>query len=44
MSGVEMPEDDAQRYAEIMKQREEWRKQINELEAQALQESGTQDS
>ena len=44
VSGVEMPEDDAQRYAEIMKQREEWRKQINELEAQAPQESETQDS
>ena len=44
VGGVEMPEDDAQRYAEIMKQREEWRKQINELEAQAPQESETQDS
>lgn len=34
VSGTEMPEDDAERYAGIIEQRAQWRAQINELEAQ----------
>lgn len=34
ISGTEIPEDDAARYAEIIKQREQWRTQINELEGE----------
>lgn len=34
-SGDDLPEDDAKRYAEIIKQRKEWRARINELEAAA---------
>lgn len=34
-NGTELPEDDAERYADIMAQREQWRKEVNELETQA---------
>lgn len=34
VSGVEMPAEDAERYAAIIEQRQQWRDQINELEAQ----------
>lgn len=32
IGGIEMPEEDAAKYADIMIQREEWRNKINELE------------
>lgn len=35
VTGDELPEEDAQRYAEIIAQRKEWRSKINELEASA---------
>ena len=34
ISGVEMPEDDAGKYADIILQRDGWRKEINELSSQ----------
>lgn len=34
VSGEIMPEADAERYASVIEQREQWRKQINELEAE----------
>lgn len=34
VSGTAMPEADAERYAGIIEQREQWRKQINELEVE----------
>ena len=42
VTGDELPEEEASRYAEMIVQRREWRSQINELEA-SLEEGGDAD-
>lgn len=39
VSGTDMPEDDAARYAEIISQRAQWRAEINRLESEAVEDA-----
>lgn len=39
VSGTDMPEDDAARYADIISQRAQWRAEINRLESEAVEDA-----
>lgn len=41
VTGDALPDDEAERYAEIITQRREWRSQINQLEAEAENQNGS---
>lgn len=34
VTGIALPDEDAERYAEMISQRQQWREELNELEAQ----------